>query len=113
MASTKVKDGEKRQGLGTGVLFLPASPSLPGTEKNETPVSHTRMGWDESGMGLRMPLSPRGVLRSHCSPAPEREGELGPADALSAGGQLFPGVCFTRRCHNPLTVCLKALSLYS
>lgn len=61
MASTKVKDGEKRQGLGTGGLFLPASPSLPGTEKNETPVSHTRMGWDESGMGLRMPLSPRGV----------------------------------------------------
>lgn len=30
----------------------------------------------------------------------------------SAGGRLLPGVCFTRRCHNPLTVCLKALSLY-
>lgn len=74
MASTKVKGEEKRQGLGLGGLFLP---SLPGAEKNSTPVSHTRMGWDESGMVIRKPLSPLGVPSVPLLSCPREGGRAG------------------------------------
>lgn len=103
-----MKGGEKRQGWGVKG-FLPTSPSPLGTETNGTPVLHAAMGWDESGMGLQDPPQQGGGVQFHCRG--RREGWAHPMRWLRLGSW-FP-VCYTRRCHNPLTVCLKALSLYS
>ena len=83
-------------------------------------LSHT-LKWvgDDSGPGLQD--SPSTPSLSHFGPTAlpalaaagvGQEGGLGQARSRFAGGRLVPGVCFTRRCHNPLTVCSKALSLY-
>lgn len=75
---------------------------------------------DDSGQGFQNPA----LTPSHSCFGPTAlpvlvaadvgwERGLGQAGSQSVGGRLVPGVCFTRRCHNPLTVCSKAWSLYS